>query len=213
MKTFWITALLATLTACGPLNEGGGSQQVFQQIVGQLTGNKTPDAPPAISPEIANAGPGNVLLVTLRARGAVAPMTRAGQNGNRTTWISPGKISMTFEDDILISTRGLGDDLMGSDIPGLRRAINAGGGTTTRTVSYLNSEDQIVTQTLTCAISRAGAETVTLATGPQTLNRVNESCRGERLAFENAYWLDGTTIVKSLQVISATQGFIEAERL
>jgi hypothetical protein len=140
-------------------------------------------------------------------------MTRAGQNGNRTTWISPGKISMTFENDILVSTRGLGDDLMGANIPGLRSAINAGGGTATRTVSYLNSEDQIETHTLTCTISRVGSEEIALATGPRTLSRVNETCRGERLAFENAYWLDGTTILKTLQVISASQGFIETERL
>lgn len=213
MKSIWIIAALASLAACGPLNKGSGSQQIAQQIVGKLRGNAPAAAPPAISPEIANAGPGNVLLVTLRARGAVAPMVRAGQNGNQTTWVSPGKISMTFENGILISTRGLGDDLMGSDIPGLRAAINAGSGTITRTVSYLNSEDQIVTQSLTCTIRSVGAEEIALLTGPRTLNRVNEACKGARLAFENAYWLDGATFVKTLQVVSASQGYIDTEQL
>ena len=202
-------SLALVLTACGPLNEGRGTPA----FLSQLLSTEDTSAAPAIPPEIANAGPGEVLLVTLRARGAVAPMLRTGQNGNRVTWASPGKVSMTFEDGILISTRGLGDDLMGADIGSLASAIRAGSGTVQRKHSYLNSLDQIVTNEVTCTITSGGTETVGLLAGPANLRKVTERCEGRRLVFENTYWLRGSQIIKSLQAIAPSQGFIETEQL
>ncbi len=213
MKKTLTLAIFAFVAACGPLNEGRSGPEMFNLVRSELTG-KTVEQPAAPIPaEVANAGPGEVLLVTLRARGAVAPMLRVGENAGNTTWISPGKVSMTFRDDILISTRGLGDDLMGADIPGLRAALNARSGTTTRKQSYLNSLDQIRISELSCTVASAGIEDVATTKGPRSLTKVTESCQGPRLVFENVYWMDGTRIVKSLQAISPTQGFIEAELL
>lgn len=215
MRRYLLWVGLALMSACGPLNEGRGDRQILGELgkaVG-LGGEAAPTAPAALPPEVANARPGEVLLVTLRARGAVAPMVRIGENGNRVTWISPGKVSMTFDDAVLISTRGLGDDLMGADVPGLSVAIRAGAGTVQRRHSFIDSLDQIRTSEMTCTVSRAGVEEVQLLSGPRQLTRVDEACKGARLVFDNVYWLDGGRIVKSRQAISPTQGFIDAEQL
>ena len=213
MKKALILAFLVSMSGCGPLNEGRGTPELFKQVRNQISSNDTAPAAPSLPPEVMNAGPGEVLVVTLRARNAVAPMLRAGQNGDRITWISPGKISMTFEDDLLISTRGLGDDLMGADVDGIRAAIAAGQGSATRTHSYIDSLDQIQTIELACEITTEGTEEVPLLSGPRTLRKVVESCRSRRLSFDNTYWLSGNKIVKSRQAIARSQGFIDVEPL
>lgn len=214
MKKIFTLAALVFASSCGPLNEGRGAADVISQYRSALgLGGKVDETPAALPPEIANAGPGEVLVVRLLSRNAVAPMVRSAQNGDAITWVSPGEVSMTFRNDILVSTRGLGDDLMGADVNGLRTAINAGSGTITRQQSYLNARDQIENYSLTCTVQSEGREDVTLLDGPSQLKKVTESCQSDRLVFKNTYWLSGNTIVKSRQVISPSQGYIEAELL
>jgi len=213
MKWIFTLSALALFAACGPLNEGRSGPQLVRQLNPGLFGGDTAPAAPVISPEVANAGPGNVLLVTLRARDLVAPMLRTATNGSRVTWKSDADLAMTFDNGILISTRGLGDDLMGADTAGLQEAIQNGQGTTTRRQSYLDSLDQIVTFDLTCEVSSPGVEETALLTGPAQLTKVVESCQSPRLVFENSYWLSDGKIIKSSQAISASQGFISVEQL
>lgn len=205
---------LTALTACGPLYENNLGIRLLE--AGQkMTGLGPEPAPaaPAIPPEVANAAPGDVLLVKIIARNAVAPMTKAAQNGNAITWISPGKVTMAFEDGILVGTRGLGDDLMGVDPIGVRAALNAGGGTATRRQSFLTSEDQIATRDLACTITKVGGETLQTIAGPQPTTKFEEDCKGPALEFKNSYWLSGGTIIRSRQAVSAGIGFIQADQL
>jgi hypothetical protein len=213
MKVWTALALLAAMAACGPLNDGGVGQQFAEMVKGRLTGGDAAPAP-VVPPEIANAAPGEVLLVTLIARNAVAPMLRQGQNGNTVTWISPGKVTMAFQDGVLVSTRGLGNDLMGVTVTGVTEAIAAGGGTSQRRHSFLDSLDQIASSDLACSITNAGSEDVVLVNGPRTLRRFVEACKGPRLVFDNTYWVDDSgTIIRSKQAISPAEGFMQVDQL
>ena len=206
--------ILVALTACGPLYEDNLGLRLLnagRQMTG--LGPEAEPAAPAISPEVANAAPGDVLLVKIIARNAVAPMTKAAQNGGTITWISPGEVTMTFENGILVGTRGLGDDLMGVDPVGVRAALNAGGGTATRRQSFLTSEDQIATRDLTCTIRPVGGEEVQTLTGPRPTTKFEEDCKGPALEFKNSYWLAGGEIIRSRQAVSAGIGFIQADQL
>lgn len=200
--------VLAGLTACGPLQEGGLGTQFAA-----LAGLDQEEAPPAIPPEVANAAPGDLLLVTLTGRGAVAAMLREAENGNSVTWISPGRVTMTFEDGILVGTRGFNDDLMGVDAEGVRAALDAGGGTATRRHSFLNSEDQILTRSMTCTITRVGPGEIVTTSGPISAVEFEEACTGPALVFTNKYWLKDGQIVRSNQAISAGVGFMQADRI
>lgn len=204
---YW--GLFATLLAsCGPLSDNGLADRAAA-----LVGLGEDPAPPAISPEVANAAPGDLLLVTLTGRGAVAAMTKAAVNGPSITWISPGAVTMTFEDGILVGTRGFNDDLMGVDAIGVRAAIDAGGGTATRRHSFLDSEDRILTRDLTCTITRVGPGEVVTVNGPVQAVQFEEACTGPALVFTNKYWLKDGTIVRSNQAVSAGVGFIQADQL
>lgn len=206
--------LFCGLTACGPLYEGELGLKLAtaaQQMTG--IGADPKPATPVISPEVASAAPGDVLLVKIIARNAVAPMTKVAQNGGAITWISPGKVTMSFEDGILVGTRGLGDDLMGVDPVGVRAALNAGGGTATRRQSFLSSEDQIFTREMTCTITREGPETLQTIGGPRDSVKLVEDCKGPLLEFKNSYWMAGGEIIRSRQAVSAGTGFIQVDQL
>lgn len=209
IKQSLILGLLA-LSACGPLNDGGLGTGALERF----TGIGAEPAAPTLAPNIANAAPGEILLVTIRNRNAVAPLTKAQVNGNTIAWISPGEVTMTFRDGILISTRGLEEDLMGADISGVRAAIRAGGGTVTRRHSFLNSLDQIRPRDMTCTITRGTQETLTMVNGPAEATKYEESCTGE-MVFTNSYWVDPATgdFLRTLQVVSGGVGYIQADQL
>ena len=213
-KTLCSGLILVAFSACGPLYEDNLGTRLLE--AGQKMTGLGPDpapAAPAVSPEVANAAPGDVLLVKIIARNAVAPMTKAAQNGGAITWISPGKVTMSFEDGILVGTRGLGDDLMGVDPIGVRAALNAGGGTAQRRQSFLTSEDQIATRDLACTITRVGAETLQTIGGARPTTKFEEDCKGPALEFKNSYWLAGGEIIRSRQAVSAGLGFIQVDQL
>ncbi len=213
MKYTSIGLCLALVSACGPLNEnrGGGLLAAASELTG--IGGTDDAAPPAISPEVANAQPGDLLLVTITGRGAVAAMTKAQVNGHTTTWVSPGNVTMTFTDGILVGTRGLNEDLMGVDAPQTRAAIAAGGGSVTRRHSFLDSEDQIQTRAMTCTVTRIGPEQIDTLEGPRTGVKFEEACTGPALVLTNKYWVDQGRIIRSNQAVSAGVGFIQVDQL
>lgn len=213
MKYIPFGLCLALIAGCGPLydNRSGGVLDAASELAG--IGSAAPAAAPAISPEIANAGPGDLLLVTITARGAVAALTKAQVNGSTVTWVSPGDVTMTFDDGILVGTRGLNQDLMGVDAPNTRAALAAGGGTVTRTHAFLDSLDQIQTSTMTCTITRIGAEQIDTIEGPRSGIKFEEACSGPTLVLTNSYWLDGGQIIRSSQAVSAAVGFIQVDQL
>lgn len=204
--------LALVLAGCGPLYESDLGNRLTQ-VAQQVSGTAPPPAPPSLAPEVASAQPGDVLLVKILARDAVAPMTKVAESGDAITWISPGKVTMSFEDGILVGTRGLEDDLMGVDAIGVRDALNAGGGTATRRQSFLTSEDQIATRDLTCEITNLGAEEIQTIGGARRTTKFEEDCQGPALVFKNTYWLAGGEIIRSRQAVSAGVGFIEADQL
>ena len=120
---------------------------------------------------------------------------------------------MSFESGILVGTRGLGNDLMGADISGVRATLNAGGGTVTRRHSFLSSEDQIFTRDMTCTITREGSETLQTLRGPRDTVKFVEDCQGRLLVFKNSYWIAGGEILRSRQAVSGTEGFIQVDTL
>ena len=213
MKKQCLTLTLLGLAACGPLNEGNIGKGVVQQI-GTLTGLGPDPAPPALPPNVADAAPGDVLLVTILNRNVVAPLVKVQTNGDTITWTSPGQVTMTFTDGILIGTRGLAEDLMGADVTGVRTAIRAGGGEATRRHSFLNSLDQIRTRDMTCTITKGESETLALIGGSKTAVKYEESCTGN-MVFTNTYWVDPTTgdFLRTQQVVSAGVGYIRADQL
>lgn len=214
-RTWATVSALVALTACGSLGGATPGASAVMDRLAKLTGRTPAVVPAPAAPNIANAAPGEILLVTILSRNAVAPLTKIADNGDTVTWISPGQVSLTLRGGILIATRGLNEDLMGADVSGVRAALIAGGGTAARTHSYLNSEDQILLRDVSCTIMPDGPEQIATITGVRDAFKYTEACLGSNLAFTNTYWLDAPSgkIVQSRQVVAATTGFLQINPL
>lgn len=214
MMKYLIWAAALALSACGNVGQGDNpATNAFRAVLARATGQEAPATTPPVNPAaLAAAAPGQTLLVRIVNRDAVAALTRVGVNGPRETWLSPGEVSMTFENGLLVATRGLQEDLMGADIPGVRAALNAGGGSVQRRHAYLDSEDQIRIATVTCTITREGTEEIASLAGPVTAVKLKEDCAGPRLVFGNSYWFDriGGRLLQTRQLVSASVGYIQS---
>ena len=214
IKAFILAVTCTALVSCGPLSKGGVGDTLINagKLVTGLGGGAEEPAP---SPEMASAQPEDVLVISIAALGLATPTVRVGQNGSVSTWRADQGFSFSFDNDILVATRGLGDDLIGSDANGVRAAIAAGGGTVSRAHSYLGALDQIVLRETTCTITRIGSEDVPTLTGStRNLVRHNESCTGRTIAFENIYWTnEAGDIMRSQQLVSPSLAYLVTDRL
>jgi len=216
-RKFWTSALaFGLLMSCGPMAENSLGANFLKDRLAKASGTSAaPQAAAAPAVDPAAIAPGEVLIVTIMSRNAVAPLTKIAQNGDTVTWISPGKVSLTLKNGILIATRGLNEDLMGAEIAGVRAALAAGGGTATRTHSFLDSEDQIYLRRLNCTITPEGVEEIAAATGTRSAVKFKEHCEGDQFIFTNNYWLDASSgqIVQSRQAVAPTTGFLQINPL
>jgi hypothetical protein len=183
--------------------------------VAAITGLRpAPTEPAPALPTAALAeGPGNVLMVTLLGRNAVAAMTRVGSNNGVETWRTAKGVTLSFRDGILVASRGLGGDLMGANVDGVLAAILRGTGTAQRRHAFLDSEDQIQTSDLTCTFTTDAPEVIAIATGTVEATKVTEVCESPVFVFTNQYWLSDTEIVQSRQAVSVSAGYIRVNIL
>ena len=153
-------------------------------------------------------------LVQVNALGLAEPARVIQENGPEITIALQSGPTAAFDDGVLTATRGFADDLMTLDAPNLPAILRAGGGTLTRRMERLSDQDQILTDSFACTVTAAGSETVDLAVRQVTARRLDESCRGERIIFDNIYWLDGAgEVIASRQYVSPTVAYLRVNRL
>jgi hypothetical protein len=134
-----------------------------------------------------------------------------GANAGYITWSTVEKQTLTLRQGVMTATRGLGDDLMSSDVSATIRAIASGGGDDiVRVLRHLDGDDQTIETRFTCRLTTAGRETITLSSGENlATTRLVERCVAGNQTVENIYWKDtGGTVRRSRQWISASLGYI-----
>ena len=212
----WVAALalMALGAGCGPGAETGTLAGIAVQIVGGGGGDQAATEPQiGLTREIIEQSGQELILVTVPSRGAAATLIRAGQNGDKVTWISPDGIGLTYRGGILIATRGFGDDLMAADVADLARGLRAGR-LAVRVHDYLDGEDQILRRTFQCDLQGGGSETIEIVERVYRTRVVEEVCRTRGGGFTNRYWIDGSgRILQSVQFVSPQVGFVVTQRL
>ena len=118
------------------------------------------------------------------------------------TWIVLGGFSFVEQDGIISNTRGLVDDQMSTDIAQTRAAVlGKRAGSTTRSMTFIGSEDAIVKRTFDCTITKRGARTLTFDGKDLATTLMAEDCSDPADSFTNLYWVRNATgkIVQSRQ--------------
>lgn len=197
------TALMA-LTAAAALTACGSERSVkpletAKTVIGLLTGPKAAplDIRAAFTPEVLATVNQPLLAAEMPVRRANATLILAGENAGHRSWVAADGISLITKDGILTGTRGLGRDLMVSDVREVLPALRAGSGTITREMSRMDDESHVTPTRYSCTVARGGPQQVDLISRQVATTLVTESCEsaaGE--VFVNRYWLDSSGRVR-----------------
>lgn len=215
MKSVWkkafLTAAIVGLAACEEQQETDLLNQAAGLVLRTDTSAPTRRQNVVPQEELA-ANPGKYIRINIRDISATDTLVAAGTNGERTTWIGGSGTSVTFENGVIVATRGLPRDLMGADASQTVRAIQSGGGTSVRVHDFLDDQDQITQFTLECTIEVTGAEMVNRFGTGIPAARFEETCRSDGLTLTNVYWMDASrAIIRSLQAVSPDAGYLQID--
>ncbi|WP_422071095.1 YjbF family lipoprotein [Tranquillimonas rosea] len=158
-----------------------------------------------------------LLLADLPTLDRAATLVVAAHSGDVLSWRTGDATQLSFRDGVLVTTRGLGNDLMSADVSETRTALRRGIAPNVyykKFHSYLDGENQTVLRSFMCRQARQGTETVTLVGAAHRVTRIAERCVSTHEEVNNIYWVgsDGT-MWKSQQWISPGAGYVVTERL
>jgi hypothetical protein len=214
------------LAACG--NAPGRdvtASTIAKGILAQVTGSSEVSAPDAntVAQQAAAAlasSSGQVIVVSIPDRNAVAVMQEIERNGAYVTFGTADRRSITLKYGILTATRGLGNDLMSAEIEAVTRLIQGRReGAAARVNRYLDGENQTVALDPWCQTKLAGSSQVNLGEVASSTTRVLESCIADTeefpdATFQNSYQVTPSgRIVESRQWVSPFNGYISIQSL
>ena len=135
-----------------------------------------------------------------------ATLVALGNNKEKLTWVSSDGISLTFDQGVLIATRGYSQDLLSLKY---KNPIVLFGSKTIRykkTHRYLTSDNKHDDVDFQCLGKRGQSKPVLFLEYKITIDKYIEDCAGDQHSYKNEYdLLSGTSVViKSIQWISPT---------
>lgn len=222
LRSLTIGLVALGLTACGNTPERGQGWGAFHAAFEEQFDDRkaAQDTAPggsaaakqarAVQSALASAeGPLMFAVMDETKRSAV--LGELGRNGPYHTWRTASMQTMVFRDGILTGTRGLGYDLLSSEVSQSSALIRSRrSGQSQRVYRHLSGENHEVPTVMSCVVSPEGSDTVTFVTGrTMSATQVKETCRAEGLKVTNRYWVTGSgKIVQSIQWISPEMGKI-----
>ncbi len=212
----WVfVSMLVGLTACGPLANNSSSLEAVRGVTGSNAPSESLQLGALAGWALAGVEEQSAdrLLLNVFESGGAATLVHVGTNGPRRTWLSTEGTTITIEAGIILTTRGFGSDLMGTQTPvtgdALRTPTNY-----IRTHDFLNGLGQIERLDFRCESSFLKEETLEVSDKTYETMAYAELCEGDLNSFTNTYWItsDGA-FVQSVQWISPELGYIGYQQL
>lgn len=152
--------------------------------------------------------------ISIPALGARGFVTQFAQNDGVVTWKTADNTTFAFRQGVIVSTRGLGDDLMGADVAQTLSALRGGAEDWgPRVHGYMNAEYQSYFMSFQCRRTASDRDNVQIGDRIVSATRTTETCLNDEIQIENAYWRNGNGVmVKSRQWVSPGVGYMETER-
>jgi hypothetical protein len=157
-------------------------------------------------------------LLHLKKTETTVVLRQIESNGPYRTWAAYGSAerrSLTTRGGIITATRGLGFDLMSSDVNGVLPLITQRqNGTAQRVQRYLNGENIIYEITAQCTVRRGPARVLNLGNKSQSTTEMVVSCTAPDQEFTNTYLVtrDGR-ILQARQWLSPAYGYAFIQRV
>lgn len=208
-----VLGLAALLAGCGNAPDTGFGSEDTLALARALV---TPRAGAAgggiaiidIPAETLAGWPEPLISAAIEKTGSSSALGRIARNGPYETYATAQSNHLILREGVVVSSRGLGVDLM-SSAPPTRAAIAAGRGGHTRSWQMLDGLDQIVSVTMSCTLAQTGAETVTLSGRSYPTRIVSETCTGDGGKVDNMYWVDPQGVLRrSRQWLGQDAGYV-----
>jgi hypothetical protein len=154
--------------------------------------------------------PGPVMIAYIERAGLMTSLSPVQRNGAYETWHSPEGKALSLRGGVVVSSRGLADDLMASEADEIAALISIrGSGSAERVYYHLNGLGETQAFRMTCSVMPGDADRVTIGEVDAAATIMIESCQNPPFAKQNLYWVtsDGT-VLKSHQWIGATLGHV-----
>jgi len=215
---FSILSLLA-LSACGNSTElETGETKVLKIINDKLNAPSGAtayiDARKVVSRDIID-GVGVPILFVEIDRGQNGTMTQYPGVGVGQTWLGVDGSTVTLDNGLLKATRGMGDDLMGSEISLEINWSDLEEVSYERRLAYLRLDNKTLINQYSCTFTDTKSmETINLFDAEFSVNHVQETCRGAAGSFVNDYYIDTEGLVRnSRQYQGEKIGYMTIARL
>lgn len=179
-----------------------------------MPGKKAKAGAPMGQEELALAGlrsnTGPLLLATIESQGATTILGMVGENGGKRTYATPSQQNLVLRSGVLVATRGLGHDLMSTDLgptPSLLAARQAG--SANRVQRYLDGEGIERPLRLSCTLTPGTAQSYSFAGTDWSGLQMIENCKGSGLSIDNHYLVAANgTVILSRQWIGPKLGYV-----
>lgn len=221
MKRFLINlSLILTLTSCSNAPEMETGEIRALQLLKQSLKKSNPskrffDARKLLTRKQIDAAKTPVLFVELDSgqNGTLIPYP--GQ-GVQQTWLGADGATITLSQGVLMASRGLGNDLMGSvsSMPPWSKIKNKKQ-IYSRELNYITGNNQILKLSLKCDIQKTSKkEVIKIWEINFEVAAFEENCHKSGLEIKNIFYVDSQSIVRrSSQYHSDTIGLLHIERL
>ncbi len=134
--------------------------------------------------------------------------------GRLRVWRTDDNVTLTMRNGVLVSTRGLGDDLLSSrvQVSGTRPGPSSGG----EHVQYIRTaEYDSLQMSFACELVDLGPETIVIVERKHATRHLQQRCTGPSGEFVNDYWADSGAglIWQSRQWAGPGIGYMRFRRL
>lgn len=193
---------LIALSACGNSTElETGETKVLKIIKDKLDAPSDAtayiDARKIVSRDIID-GVGVPILFVEIDRGQNGTMTQYPGVGVGQTWLGVDGSTIALDNGFLKATRGIGDDLMGSEISLAIDWNDLKEISYKRRMAYLRFDNKMLINEYSCTLKdMKNLETINLFDADFSVNHMQESCSGEAGSFVNDYYIDTEGLVRN----------------
>lgn len=216
-----VTGLVASiaLSACSSENpkvklSGGKTAAVLKAVFKRKPKTPATDPSAGLSRESLKGITSPLMFAHLEKPSAYASLSQIADSQNVKTFQTVDNISLSMREGVVLASRGLAGDLMSADVTGTVNAVKtARGNHYSRTMRWLDGEDQTVTQEFTCSMRKAGAEKVVILGAGFLTVHLKEKCESGSSTFENNYWRasDSSLVWQSHQWLGPRNGYIDLQ--
>ncbi|QIZ81727.1 YjbF family lipoprotein [Thalassovita gelatinovora] len=199
-------AALGLVAACG---NAPGRVDYKSELIAAF-GKKSAQTPDVDIAAALKVTPKPLSLVVREQDKTTAIILEAERNGPYRTFITSARQTLTLRQGVVTATRGIGNDLMSSDVEDTLRLLRARQpGHTRRVMRYLTGDEHTIAFSFDCTMAVGETQTINSGEISAQVRVMTEKCSGDGLQFTNTYMVDHAgEVLGSRQWINPTMGSV-----